>query len=407
MLRDFRWLWLLLLLAACTPTDQPPTESGPRIPPTLTPQAYYAPQERLTLGNITRISVVGRLDQPSAEPQTIFNYALSSDGTRFVGLNDQQIIAWDLFSGAVVFNTDRGGGTIVYYASDKTEIYTLDESTAMLRIHDENGIFQNNIITHSAPPIQHTFYNEDGWLALGGQNGEVRVWDTYERTALGTFLAHNGPIATLAFSPDGTQLATSGITDGQATINIYDWRARTLSHQIAIGDRPAMRLAWSPTGTQVAIGSFNDVRLWNYQTADAPLLLSSGEDGARVMQYSPDGQRLLTGGRTTDMLVWNSTDGSLFTRLPNLGGDSISADFSADSTVIVTARFNRGVSLWNLNDIVDGVPRLAELTTPPTILFADWTDDGRTLLFVDSTGTVYLWGIAEANLSTPTALPIP
>ena len=51
------------------------------------------------------------------------------------------------------------------------------------------------------------FSSDSGWLALGGNDGTVKIWDTYQRKSLATINAYTGTVSALAFSADGDQLA--------------------------------------------------------------------------------------------------------------------------------------------------------------------------------------------------------
>jgi WD40 repeat protein len=59
----------------------------------------------------------------------------------------------------------------------------------------------------------------DGQLiAIGGQNGDVSIWDTNVWKELRRFQASSRRITQLAFSPDGRHLATTGDVDGAAKV---------------------------------------------------------------------------------------------------------------------------------------------------------------------------------------------
>src|SRR4051812_48711478 len=107
--------FILVLLAACTPSTVSPTATVPpagtfvpqqRDLPTLPPPAWVPVAQEIKLANVTNIAYLGRLDAKST-PSTVFAYAFSPDGSRLVGLNNEQLIGWDLVTGKLLFNTAR------------------------------------------------------------------------------------------------------------------------------------------------------------------------------------------------------------------------------------------------------------------------------------------------------------
>src|SRR5688500_14683383 len=203
----------LLLLAACaqTPaTEAPPGTFAPvlRDQPTLPPPAWVEGAEAITLENAPLISYIGRLDAAST-PSTVFAYSFSPDGTRLAGLNNDQLIVWDLITGQLVFNTARDQALYVYYSADKSEVYTVDDIGEITIYDADRGAVKDTLDTQIQYNGIATYYADEGWLALGGSDAMVQVWDPSERQSLGTFVAGTGPLRTLTFSADGEWLATA------------------------------------------------------------------------------------------------------------------------------------------------------------------------------------------------------
>jgi WD40 repeat protein len=394
--------FLLLLLAACAANPQPQVEPGGdfapdvRNQPTQPAPAWVESAEAVTLDNVTRIARLGRLDAASSTPSTVFAYAISPDSTRLAGLNNEQLIAWNLVTGEVVFSTARQEALWVFYSPDKTELFTLD-STARVTVYNADvGGAKTEFEGHPAFNGMVAYYPDEGWLALGGLNGEVKVWDTANRQSLVTIRAHNRQITALAFSPDGGRLATAG---EEGNVQVWDWRAR-VSQQSTSGEI-ARRLAFSPDGSQLAIGADQTITLWPMTEGEAALTLDSGRGGIRdVMVYSPDGRYLVNGGAIPALTVWETSEGTLVNRLPGMGGDSTSAAFLPDSPLLATSVLGGAVTLWDMTRITDETMTRADLdTSTRQILYVDWTSDGRLLTLFDASGPVHIWGIgAPAEL---------
>jgi WD40 repeat protein len=61
-----------------------------------------------------------------------------------------------------------------------------------------------------AGPVSALAWSPDGkWLASGGDDHMVHVWNAANGAAIGHFPGHSEPISFLAWSPDSTHLASS------------------------------------------------------------------------------------------------------------------------------------------------------------------------------------------------------
>jgi len=381
----------MVVLAACSPSAEQPVDGG-RNAPTAQPPAWVESADVITLENIADIRYLGRLDSTST-PSTVFAHAIAPDGTRLAGLDNEQIIVWDLIKGSVVYSTGRGDANQIFYSPEKTEIYALGPNGIAIVYNADSGVTQTSLNLIDNFNEITAFDAESGWLAVGSLSGDVRVWDPLERQSLATIDAHQLQITALGFSSDGEMLATAG---EEGMVKIWNWRSRELIATLE-DDRPALKLRFSPDGSQLAAGNRENTRIVNTSDGSVARVVDSGTGGVDALTYSPNGKYLVSGGAVQDMSIWDPQTGSLVARLPGIGGDRVWAVFSPDGTILATSVLGGRPSLWNMTSISGQTVNRADIDTQGNqILNLDWTPDNRLLVLVGLTNAVYIWGIGPA-----------
>ena len=196
------------LLSACTPSTID-TRGRSNAPTVTAPEQFIEAQQAITVNNVANLKYLGRLDQPGTT-SSIFSQALSPDATRLVALNNEQVLAWNLLTGSLIFQTARAEATRVFYSSDKTEIYAIDPKGLVTVLDANTGALKTSFPGNPSYSNVLAYSPDSGWLALGGTDGTVKVWDTYARRSLVTIDAHSNSVTALAFSANGEQLVTGG-----------------------------------------------------------------------------------------------------------------------------------------------------------------------------------------------------
>jgi WD40 repeat protein len=148
-------------------------------------------------------------------------------------------------------------------------------------------------------------------LATAGSKGapnnppEVNLWDVQTGKLLQTFTGHRKPIRTLAYSPDGTLLAGGdgypGVPQGtkeQGELKVWNTSTGREVFSLAGHTGPVAGVAFSPDGTLLASASEQEVIVWDPGTGKEERTLRSKEGRGVVagLAFTPDGQRLARAG---------------------------------------------------------------------------------------------------------------
>ncbi|MCS7300094.1 MAG: hypothetical protein NZ556_00870, partial [Fimbriimonadales bacterium] len=233
-------------------------------------------------------------------------------------------------------------------------------------------------------------------LAISCYFGTVQIWRVADGTLVRTIqprLHYAIPYQNVAFSPDGTLMATGG--RGYAPVTL--WRVDTGEQVAVLG---------SPNNRRVAVQDFvfsRDSALLAVSTEDGSAFLWRIADGTLVraipaahsgraysVDISPDGAFLLTAGADEAVRLWRVADG----RLERTLAQGWSAKFSPDGALIVSS-LSSGQS--RLHRVSDG----ALIATIPAVGFTAFSRDGRLLAITRpwSHDPATIWSVPEGTLA--------
>src|SRR5262249_37529614 len=157
-----------------------------------------------------------------------------------------------------------------------------------------------------------------------GKNGAVKVWDArtgQEKLSLG---GHKGKIDCVAYSPDGTCLASlaMGYDAGKRKMvgEVKVWDAHTgkeLYSREAPGGLPVV-VAFSPDGGRIisSAGLDNALLYWEARTGKPLPPLKVDREGLAVSPFSPDGKRIVCLGDRGALRVRDAQTGKLLLAIP-------------------------------------------------------------------------------------------
>jgi WD40 repeat protein len=205
-------------------------------------------------------------------------------------------------------------------------------------------------------------------VAVGQNDGTVQLWNAADPAAPATighpFIAPgagNAYVSAVAFSPDGSVLATiSGPFSGNSAFeqmgtvrmwNIADPKEPKLLRTTLISASTVV--AFSPVGhTLITSAADDSMRLWNVTDASHPKEAGAplyGHTGTVTgMAISPDGHTLATASVDNSVRLWNITDPAHATSMAIVGKEPTTDLFS--SVAIGPKGLLAATAITNLND---------------------------------------------------------
>ncbi|MGW5106603.1 nSTAND1 domain-containing NTPase [Nocardia sp. NPDC004123] len=200
---------------------------------------------------------------------------------------------------------------------------------------------------HNNSAVNSLAFSADGTrLASAGSDGTVQVWDARNGSHLaGPFRIGKYAVLSVALSRDGLRLA-AGIYPG--TIQIWDVVAGQQLRVVEATGAP-LQMAFLPDGTHLAATEDSGLQLWNVETGSAVARTPDQQyDAALAVAVDPSGSLIVSG--STDRLVhfWDATTLQPVGSALSGQGDSVGAvAFSADGRRVVSGSLDGAIRVWD------------------------------------------------------------
>lgn len=199
----------------------------------------------------------------------------------------------------------------------------------------------------SSPVITALAASPDGkLLAAAGDDHAIRILDIATGETLRTLVGHNDWIHCLAFAPDSLTLY-SGADDGR----VVQWQESDPTRDKLVARLPysIRSLSISTEKHLLAIGGFsNEILLLNESDWSVRHRLQCDCPEQRCVRFSPDGTRVLCGGRDGEVRVWGTETGEVIAEFHEHTQRVHTAAFSSDGRVVISAGADRRLIQYDL-----------------------------------------------------------
>lgn len=245
-------------------------------------------------------------------------------------------------------------------------------------------------------PIRSLAYSPDGSILASGGNGQVILLSS---VADGRILAHleghNDWVRALAFSPDGRQLASAGWDD---TVRLWALGRRPRQHmQLSGYVGGAWSLAYSHDGALAAGAGDGTVRLHRSLDDRNPLTVRAHRWPVSAIVFSPDGQLLLTASHDRTLQTWSASWGHKQLTFTGHSDWVRSAHICPQGLWAGSGADDGRVLLW---DLASGQEVAALVGHSAPVSVVQFCPHEGGLLSVGWDGTARLWDVASRRQRT-------
>ena len=283
-------------------------------------------------------------------PSGIGSLALRPDGKILVARqrNCRDITIWDLEAGSfrtISVDTD-GVISAVGISQQYLAIGTKDEIRVFCT---ENAMEQTGLSPRNAEgEVIVLAFSPDGTsLASGNKDGRVMAWDVSSTKPRFACTEHSLTVTDICFTPDGKSLA-SGSLDGKVIIR----NARTGSciNKIDASRDDVTCVAFSIDGKILASAGADDTTAlwyeWRHPKNAPDVTLSGHSDVIYGIRFLPDGRSLISASGDKTLRIWDICDGQQRFVLTGHTSSVESVDLPRGANLVASGDRDGTVRLW-------------------------------------------------------------
>ena len=222
------------------------------------------------------------------------------------------------------------------------------EDTGVVSVRDATTGDVHRAWSAHEKDLNSVAFSADGsMLATSGDDGFLRVWNLATGDEL---MGHEGPsggqVWGPSFSPDGTLVAAIWTSEGRMRVLDIETGESVLE-----GDGPTAPLSgteFSPSGERLSVLGWDDAAgIIDLETGREVMHLDAS---VRAVAWSPDGDWIATASADTTAKIWDARTGEVrFTMSGHIDGLH-AVDWSPDSDRIATGSGDGTAKVWQLDE---------------------------------------------------------
>ncbi|MHA2364636.1 MAG: WD40 domain-containing protein [Candidatus Hodarchaeales archaeon] len=259
-----------------------------------------------------------------------------------------------------------------------------------------------NFTNHSANIWSIAFSPDGTTLASGSNDEKIIFWNLTSGDELDTVNAESGWVSSLAFSADNKVLVSGhGETN---KINLWDVNSRELINDIEGANDVVRSVAFSPDDRFLVAGNYDgSIAMLGVENSienaeSLPNFIGHFNAQVNEVAFSPESKLLASAGSDNTIKLWNvSNQEEIINGTLTGHNDNVhSVVFSPDGKILASGSYDNTVILWNLTTL-EAIETLE--VHNDRVQSVTFSPDGTMLATASNDQTIKLWKVEPENIT--------